>query len=189
MTGRRDANLGYFNRAAASRHPDRIAVVDLSRSPAAEISHGALDRRMDRVAAALTERGLVPGDRVLLAMANRFEFIETFFGAMRAGLVPVPLNIRLGADTIRFVVEDSACKAAVISPGAHPDIESIAEEAGLQPRIATEPAPTGWEDYETALAGAGPDGFEPPPIRGPAGRLPALHLGLHRASQGRAARP
>ena len=164
MTDRRDTNLGYFNRAAAARHPDRTAVIDLSRSPAAEISHGALDRRMDRVAAALTGRGLVPGDRLLLAMANRFEFIETFFGAMRAGLVPVPLNIRLGADTIRFVVGDSACKAAVISPGAHPDIESVAGEAGLEPRIATEPAPDGWEDYETVLAGADPDGFEPPPI-------------------------
>ena len=164
MKDGRNANLGYFNRTAAARHPNRIAVIDLSRSPPAEISHGELDARMDRVAAALAGRGLAPGDRVLLAMANRFEFIEAFFGAMRAGLVPVPLNIRLGADTIRFVIGDSACTAAVISPGAHPEIESIAGEAGLQPRIATEPAPVGWEDYETALAGADTDGFEPPPI-------------------------
>ena len=164
MTDRRESNLGYFNRAAAAAHPGRTAVVDLSRSPAAEITHGELDARMDRVAAALAGRGLAPGDRVLLAMANRFEFIEAFFGAMRAGLVPVPLNIRLGADTIRFVVGDSACRAAVISPGAHPGIEAIAEEAGLAPRISAAPAPAGWEDYEAALAQADPDGFEPPPI-------------------------
>ncbi len=164
MADRRDTNLGYFNRAAAIVHPDRTAIVDLSRSPPAAIAHGRLDARMDRVAAALAGRGLAPGDRVLLAMANRFEFVEAFFGAMRAGLVPVPLNIRLGADTIRFVIGDSACKAAVISPGAHPEIEAIAEAAGLAPRIATAPAPAGWEDYETALAEADPDGFVPPEI-------------------------
>ena len=164
MTDRRESNLGYFNRAAAAAHPGRTAIVDLSRSPAAEITHGQLDMRMKRVAAALAGRGLAPGDRVLLAMTNRFEFVEAFFGAMRAGLVPVPLNIRLGADTIRFVVADSACKAAVISPGAHPGIEAIAEEAGLAPRLSAAPAPAGWEDYEAALAQADPGGFEPPPI-------------------------
>ncbi len=164
MTDPRDANLGYFNRAATAAHGGRTAIIDLSRSPPAEIAHGELDARMERVGAALAARGLAPGDRVLLAMANRFEFVEAFFGAMRAGLVPVPLNIRLGADTIRFVISDSGCKAAVVSPGAHPEIEAVAEAAGLAPRIAAAPAPTGWEDYETVLAEADPDGFAAPPI-------------------------
>ena len=164
MPDPRDGNLGYFNREAAARHGDRTAIVDLSRSPAREVAHGELDARMDRVAAALCARGLVPGDRVLLAMANRFEFVEAFFGAMRAGLVPVPLNVRLGADTIRFVVEDAACKAAIASPGAHPEIEAICETAGLAPGIATAPAPAGWEDYESVLAEADGRGFAPPPI-------------------------
>ncbi len=62
---------------------------------------------MGRVAAALIGLGLKAGDRLLLAMDNRFEFVEAFFGAMRAGVVPIPLNIKLGADTIRFIVEDA----------------------------------------------------------------------------------
>ncbi len=164
MTDPRCGNLGYFNRAAAAALGERIAIVDLSRMPAREIAHGELDSRMDRVAAALRARGLAPGDRVLLAMANRFEFVEAFFGAMRAGLVPVPLNIRLGADTIRFVVEDAGCKAAIASPGAHAEIEAVCETAGLAPRIATAPSPAGWEDYETALAEADGRGFAPPPV-------------------------
>ena len=164
MTDPRCGNLGYFNRAAAAALGERIAIVDLSRMPAREIAHGELDSRMDRVAAALRARGLAPGDRVLLAMANRFEFVEAFFGAMRAGLVPVPLNIRLGADTIRFVVEDAGCKAAIASPGAHAEIEAICETAGLAPRIATAPSPAGWEDYETVLAEADGRGFAPPPV-------------------------
>ncbi len=164
MADPRDCNLGYFNREAAAAHGDRTAIVDLSRTPPRAIAHGELHARMDRVAAALCARGLAHGDRVLLAMANRFELVEAFFGAMRAGLVPVPLNIRLGADTIRFVIGDSGCRAAIVSPGAHPEIEAIAEAARLAPRIATAPAPAGWEDYEAALAEADPSGFAPPPI-------------------------
>ena len=160
----RDRNLGYFNRAAAAAHGDRVAVIDLSRDPAAEIGHARLDERMERVAAALAGLGLAPGERLLLAMDNRHEFIEVFFGAMRAGIVPVPLNVKLAAETIAFIVADSGCRAAVISPGCHPRIEAVADRAGLETRIATTPAPDGWRDYETVLCEADPSSFTPPPI-------------------------
>lgn len=162
---RRDANLGYFNREAAETYPDRIAIVDLSRGPAVELRHGLLSARMDRVAAAVVAAGMKPGDRLLLAMGNRFEFIEAFFGAMRAGIVPIPLNIKQGADTIRFILGDSGCSAAIVEPGCHPDIVAIvAERPGIGLHIATAPAPPGWRDYESALAEADPPAFAPPAI-------------------------
>ncbi len=148
---RYEDNLGYFNRRAAREHPDRIAVVDLSRPEPLEISHAALDARMDRVAAALQRFGMRCGDRLLLAMENRSEFIEAFFGAMRAGVVPIPLNHRLGADTIRFIVRDSGARAAIVE--CREEIRMIVEESGLTPRVATAPAPDGWQDYETVLSG------------------------------------
>ena len=148
---RYEDNLGYFNRTAAREHPDRIAVVDLSRSKPLEISHAALDARMDCVAAALQHFGMRCGDRLLLAMGNRSEFIEAFFGAMRAGVVPIPLNYGLGTDTIRFIVRDSGARAAIVE--CRERIQMIVEEAGLTPRIATAPAPDGWQDYETVLGG------------------------------------
>ena len=160
----RDNNLGYFNRTAAREHGDRPAIIDLSRETAFHVTHLTLDDRMTRVAASLTKLGLVPGDRLLLAMGNRFEFIEAFFGAMRAGVVPIPLNVKLGADTIRFVIEDSGCRAAIVEPGCHPQIEEIVAETGLMPRIATMPEPDGWLSYEETLATAEPTNFEPPPI-------------------------
>lgn len=157
-----ERNLGYFNRQAARDHAERLAVVDLSRDPPAEISHGLLDERMERIGAALQAFGLAAGHRLLLATENRFEFIEAFFGAMRAGIVPIPLNHRLGADTIRFIIADSGAGSAIVSPGCHPRIAEIVEEAGLGPRIATAPGIAGWEDYETVLASAAP------PVRAPA---------------------
>ena len=75
------------------------------------------------IAAALQARGLARGDRLLLATGNRSEFIEVFFGSMRAGIVPIPLNHKLGADTIRFIMEDAGTQAAVISPECHPEID------------------------------------------------------------------
>lgn len=158
---RYETNLGYFNRAAAHAHGERIAIVDLSRPEPLEITHAALDDRMDRIAAALQARGLKRGDRLLLAMGNRFEFIECFFGAMRAGVVPIPLNHKLGSDTIRFVIKDANARAAIVEPACHPEIAKIVEEAELAPCISTDPG-TGWENYETVLAAADPAAVDPP---------------------------
>ena len=159
-----DANLGYFNRRAALDHGDRTAVIDLAGDRPREITHADLHGRMDRVAAILAEMGLNPGDRLLLAMGNRYEFIEAFFGAMRAGIVPIPLNIKLGAETVGFIIDDAACQAALIEPGCHPQIEQIVQDKGLTRRMALSPAPGGWTDYETALAAAPDRAFTPPPI-------------------------
>lgn len=144
----RDKNLGYFNRLAAEQHGERVAIIDMSRSPAAEITHVDLDDRMERVGAALQNTGLQRGARVLLAMENRFEFIESFFGAMRAGFVPIPLNHKLGADTIRFILSDSETAAAIVDPNCHSQIVSIVDEAQLSAKVATEPTPAGWKNYE-----------------------------------------
>lgn len=160
----RRGNLGYFNRRAAAERGAEAAVVDLSRAPALEIGHARLDDGMERVAAALRAHGLAPGDRLLVAMENRFEFIEAFFGAMRAGVVPIPLNFKLGADAIAHVVADSGCRAAIVSPACRPGMVEIAERAGLAVRVATAPAPAGWLDYDAILAAADPGGFAPAPV-------------------------
>jgi long-chain acyl-CoA synthetase len=106
----------------------------------------------------------MPGDRLLLAMGNRSEFIEAFFGAMRAGLIPIPLNIKLGADTIGFILDDAGCRAAIVEPACHPQITQIIEDKGLDVRIALSPSPTGWIDYETVLADTPKPPFQPPEI-------------------------
>ena len=147
----RDNNLGYFNRAAAVAYPDKTAIIDLSRTPDHLVSHSELDDRMESVAAMLTALGMKPGDRLLLAMGNRFEFIEVFFGAMRAGIVPIPLNIKLGADTIDFIIKDAGCTAAIIEPNCHPQIVDIVEQQKLDVLLALSPTPPGWHDYDDTL--------------------------------------
>ena len=161
-TEARHANLGYFNRVAAQNTPDAIALIDLSGDAPCEITHGALDQRMERVARALGGLGLKAGDRLLLGIGNRIEFIEAFFGAMRAGIVPLPLNTKFGADTIDFVLGDSGCTAAIIEPACNHHIAAIVEAAEMVPRISLDPRP-GWLSYEEVLATA-PASFDPPPV-------------------------
>ncbi|MBK17240.1 MAG: hypothetical protein CMM52_00165 [Rhodospirillaceae bacterium] len=159
-----DINLGYFNAAAARAFPENTALIDLSRSPEKIVSHGELDLRMTSVAKLLYDVGLQAGDRLLLAMSNRFEFIEIFFGAIRAGIVPIPLNIKLGAETISFIIEDSGCRGAIVEPACHTQIVEIIEKHNLDTRIAVEPVPKGWHDYDAALSAVEPDKFVPPTI-------------------------
>ena len=54
--------------------------------------------------------GLEPGDRVGILALNRVEFLEVLFGAMRAGCVPVMINVKLPDETVEFIIGDAAMK-------------------------------------------------------------------------------
>jgi fatty-acyl-CoA synthase len=71
-----------------------------------------LDRRVTALAGALSRRGLSPGDRVLILMLNRTEFIESFLAANKLGAIAVPVNFRMTPPEIAYLVND--CQAHVV---------------------------------------------------------------------------
>ncbi|WP_333890550.1 (2,3-dihydroxybenzoyl)adenylate synthase [Mycolicibacterium gadium] len=81
-TGRR---LDSILSDAATNWPDRAAVID----PDATYTFAELDARANRIASALAERGIAPGDRVMLQLPNSAQFAVALFGLLRAGAVPV----------------------------------------------------------------------------------------------------
>lgn len=103
-------NLGFVTDYGAHFFPSKAAVVD----DEATVSYEQLDRRADQVANALRSTGVGLGDRVALLFANEHRFVEAFLGVMRAGAVAVPVNVRLGYDGIRFVVEDSGARLLLV---------------------------------------------------------------------------
>lgn len=77
--------LASLLRTAAERWPDKPAVIDATGSH----TFAELDALADRIAAALADRGIAPGDRMLLQLPNSREFAVAAFALLRAGVVPV----------------------------------------------------------------------------------------------------
>jgi fatty-acyl-CoA synthase len=73
---------------------------------------GELDRRVTALAGALSRRGVGFGDRVLILMLNRTEFVEAFLAANKLGAIAVPVNFRMTPPEIAFLVSD--CQAHVV---------------------------------------------------------------------------
>ena len=71
-----------------------------------------LDRRVATLAGALSRRGVGFGDRVLILMLNRTEFIESFLAVNKLGAIAVPVNFRMTPPEIAFLVSD--CQAEVV---------------------------------------------------------------------------
>src|SRR5262245_29879620 len=102
-------NLGLL--FAEHAKSDRPAIIELrdSAKPRA-VSFRELDAGCNAVARGLARRGLKPGDRIGILSLNRGEFVITLLGAMRAGVVPVPVNIKLPADSVGYIVADAGAR-------------------------------------------------------------------------------
>ena len=98
-------NVGSHLAKRALLNPALEALVD--EAAGRRFTYAELDARADRVAHVLVERGLRKGDRVAVLLPNCHQFVEIFYGAARAGLVVVPLNWRLVADELAFMLRDS----------------------------------------------------------------------------------
>ncbi|OBK76474.1 long-chain fatty acid--CoA ligase [Mycobacterium sp. 1274761.0] len=92
----------------ALMQPDATALRHLGRTT----TWGELDRRVSALAGALSRRGVRFGDRVLILMLNRTEFVESFLAANRLGAIAVPVNFRMTPPEIAFLVSD--CDAKVL---------------------------------------------------------------------------
>src|SRR6266436_4874171 len=117
----RRRNLGFFFDRTVERLPDKVAIVDLFGGRERTSTYRQLDERMNRVASMLARLGIRPGERVAMLVGNRVEFIEFFFGAMRAGTIPLLLNTRLAANTLEGLITDAGCVLAIVDPSCNKD--------------------------------------------------------------------
>lgn len=102
-------NFADVLRDTAQRHGERPALVDGDR----RLTWSQLDAAVDAAARGYSAAGLVPGYRVVLLMANSIEFVTSYLGCLRAGLVAVPLNTGLTKGEIGNVIAHSGARLAV----------------------------------------------------------------------------
>jgi acyl-CoA synthetase (AMP-forming)/AMP-acid ligase II len=108
--------VDVINRNAAI-FPDRAAFVFGDR----KISHAEYRSRVERLAAALSELGIASGDRIVVLADNCPEFIDLYGAAAWLGAILVPINWRLSADEITYIIGDAAPKL-VVADAAHHEV-------------------------------------------------------------------
>ena len=91
----------------------RLAFSDPWRS----LTYGELATETARFAGALLRAGVGREQRVVLLLQDTVDFPIAFWGAMRAGVVPVPINTLLTAETVGYILADSRAEAVVMSAG------------------------------------------------------------------------
>lgn len=92
----------------ALMQPDATALRYLGRTT----TWAQLQQRANALANALSRRGVRFGDRALILMLNRPEFVESFLAINKLGAIAVPVNFRMTAPEIAFLVGD--CDARVV---------------------------------------------------------------------------
>ncbi|MCB1412526.1 MAG: long-chain-fatty-acid--CoA ligase [Xanthobacteraceae bacterium] len=107
-------NIGHFLTKRAFLSPELEATVEPSAGGRRQ-TFRQLNTRCNQVANALRTAGVASGERVGLLMMNGLEFIETFYAVAKIGAVNVPLNWRLVADELEFILKDSGATTLVYS--------------------------------------------------------------------------
>jgi long-chain acyl-CoA synthetase len=109
-------SLSDLVRAAARRRPEAPAVV----AGEQRLSWAQLDAAVDRVAAGYAAHGLTPGDRVAVQLPNGLDWLRAALGALRAGLVVVPVNTAYTDPELQYVLTDSGASLLVAAAGRSP---------------------------------------------------------------------
>lgn len=104
---RRVMNLAHLLTQNARRHGDRVGFIWGERS----WTWRQIDSQVAALAAALAERGIVKGDRILVHSKNGDEMFWSMFAAFRLGAVWVPTNFRLMPDEVAWLATASGAKA------------------------------------------------------------------------------
>ena len=161
-------NLAHLLLRHARRDPDRAAILH---GTSRHASYGDWAARSAGLAQRLREAGLAPGDRLLLYMRNHPRYLEVMWGAWWAGLVVVPVNAKLHAREVEWIIGDSGARCGFVTRDVAPealaglelqiDVESPEAERWLAPAArpldvpvaAREPGDIAWLFYTSGTTG------------------------------------
>ncbi|HKY16812.1 MAG TPA: AMP-binding protein, partial [Microthrixaceae bacterium] len=140
--------------------PDRMALIDGD----TRLTFAELDERSNRVAHALIDRGVKPGDHVGIYAQNCHEWLETMFGAFKARAIPININFRYVEDELAYLIGNADCVAVVFGREYADRLAAVRDRTetlhtflwindGSDADLAGLPA----ESYDEAIATASPE--------------------------------
>jgi fatty-acyl-CoA synthase len=108
-----------FLRRAELVFPNRIGIVDEPDQPAESwgtLTYSQVAQRARAIAAGLDALGIAPGERVAMVSHNSSRLLTALFGVSGSGRVLVPINFRLVAEEVRYIIEHSGARVLLVDP-------------------------------------------------------------------------
>ena len=112
--------------------------------------------RIDRFADSLREGGITPGDRVGFLGFNHPVFLITMFAAARLGAIFVPLNFRLTASELDYIINDAGVHTIVADDAHKAELDVVRSQLPCERYVSAESGGEGWESLHEILAESPP---------------------------------
>src|ERR1700729_1766038 len=121
MSGSYNAVTWLLDRNVDEGRGKKLAFTDT----VSELTYGELQQQSCRVANLLRRLGVRREERVAMLMLDTIDFPAVFLGAIRAGIVPVPLNTLLTSDQYAYVLADCRARVLFVSEALLPAVKDI----------------------------------------------------------------
>jgi fatty-acyl-CoA synthase len=150
-----------FLRYAQQQFPRKLAVVCGDQ----RLTYAQFAHRVSRLAGAILQAGIKPGDRVAFLSCNCHRLLEAYYGVLEAGAVLLPLNIRLAPPELAFILNDSGARLLFLEKQFLGTVDSFRRDVSavqsffLLDQDEAEAPQNGWlspQGYEKLLANAAP---------------------------------
>jgi len=120
----------FIDRHLAEGRGSKVAVRTLERN----VTYSELRNNVNRFGNTLVHLGVGRGDRILMVLNDCPEFLFLFWGAVKAGIIPVPLNVLLRAKDFEFIIKDSQCAGLVYSSEFAGEVEAAVKKCPWKPK-------------------------------------------------------
>lgn len=155
MEENENASIYFVDRHVSSERGDNVAFRETF-GDNREISYRALSKSTGQVASALGAVGINREERAVMLVLDQIEFPQIFWGCLKAGVVPIPLNTLLSTSVYDVILRDSRATILFISEELLPEVLPIIEDNPYLRKIVVvgkEPAPKDMVSFDEFIAG------------------------------------
>ena len=153
-----NAAMAFIDRQQVTGEPERPF---LRTFEGETVTFAMLSENVNRCGNLLIDSGIAPGERLLMVVQDGSEFLYLFWGAIKAGIIPVPLNTLFRRDDFHYLLENSEATGIAYSEATAAEVEPAIRSAAQRPRFVLK-LETGERSLAARLRQASPE-LEPFP--------------------------
>ncbi len=146
-------NLAHTLTQAAVKWPNKTALVFEGR----RWSYAQWNRLVNKAAHAFRAAGVAKGDRVAILTYNLPEQVTAFYVLLKIGASPVPINYRLAANEVKYIIDDSQARILVFEEALRAPVEAIKDRIAVEKLVYVGTQPAGREIPFDAFIAPGSD--------------------------------